>query len=233
MTLLGVFDQLLRDRANLFARIDDEHALRELARAFILITAVAGAIFGAAVGAYRGGIQVPFAALKVPMILLLTAAVCAPCWTALRAAVGLEAQLRSELVRILGGLAMVALVLAATTPFLLVGVALTMSYHAMAMILCGCACLAGLAGVGVLFQFRRPGAYAVPASVFLMVFVIVGAQMSWTLRPYLVRPRTPDVPFVRQLEGSLLDSAVRSWSSMSGSYDRDHAPMPGEADPWR
>ena len=38
------------------------------------------------------------------------------------------------------------------------------------------------------------------------MFALVGGQLSWALRPYLVRPRTPDVPFVREVEGSLFDA---------------------------
>ena len=34
------------------------------------------------------------------------------------------------------------------------------------------------------------------------VFCMVGSQMAWTLRPYLVRPRTVSAPFVRGVEGT-------------------------------
>jgi len=207
--------------------------LGDLARALIIITAASAAVFGAAVGAYKGGIQIAFAAIKMPLVLLLTAAICAPSWSALRAAVGARASLKTELVRVLGGLAMVALVLAAVAPALLVGVVVGASYHSMAILLCGSAAVAGIAGVAVLIRSRVSGAVWIPLVTFASVFVIVGAQMSWTLRPYLVRPRSPDTPFVRALEGSLIEATARSWDSMKGEYEREYAPLPGEEDPWR
>jgi hypothetical protein len=56
----------------------------------------------------------------------------------------------------------------------------------------------------------------------LSLLVLVGAQMSWTLRPYLVRPRTVEVPFIRAVEGSVIGAALESWSSARGIYDDDH-----------
>ena len=233
MNLAVIFDELLRDRAALFARIEKGANLRELARSLIIITAASAAVFGAAIGAYRGGIQVVFASVKLPLILLLTAAICAPTWSALRAAVGAPASLKVDLVRVLGGLAMVGLVLAALAPFLLVGVVVEASYHSMAIILLTCAAVGGIVGVAVLIRSRKAVAMGIPLLFFLSVFVLVGAQMSWTLRPHLVRPRSETTTFIRPLEGSLLESMSRSWSSMKGEYERDHAPLPGQADPWR
>ncbi len=233
MTIGIIFDELLRDRGSLFKRIDSSAGLTELARALIIITAASAAVFGASIGAYRGGVQVVYAAIKVPLVLLLTAAICAPAWTALRAALGGEASLRVDLVRVLGGLATVGLVLSALAPLLLVGIAFGASYHSMTLLVFGCAAFAGLAGVAILVVSRRSRALWVPLTVFLSLFSIVGAQMSWTLRPYLVRPRTPEVPFVRSVEGGFIESASSSYDSARGHFKRDHAPLPGEVEPRR
>jgi hypothetical protein len=57
---------------------------------------------------------------------------------------------------------------------------------------------------------------------------LVGSQMAWTFRPYVVRPRTEDVPMIRALEGSFIDSVTISTSSALGIYSRERAPLPGE-----
>jgi hypothetical protein len=57
------------------------------------------------------------------------------------------------------------------------------------------------------------------------VFVLVGGQLSWALRPYLVRPRAQDVQFVRELEGSLFDAITTTFRSTRGIYLRDEAPL--------
>jgi hypothetical protein len=66
----------------------------------------------------------------------------------------------------------------------------------------------------------RPGKFATGFAL-LMVFSLVGSQMSWTLRPFLVRPRTPSAPFVRQLESNFLDSVATSLNSARGVYSRE------------
>jgi hypothetical protein len=50
------------------------------------------------------------------------------------------------------------------------------------------------------------------------VFFAVGGQTSWILRPYLVRPRTEQVPFVRAREGSFADALLMSSRSARGIY---------------
>jgi len=59
-----------------------------------------------------------------------------------------------------------------------------------------------------------------------IVFIAVGGQLAWALRPYLVRPRSPEIVFVRELEGSLFDAAIGAIRSASGIYYRDEAPVP-------
>ena len=58
-----------------------------------------------------------------------------------------------------------------------------------------------------------------------VVFALVGGQLSWSLRPYLLRPRTPEVPFLRDTEGSLVDSIAGAMRSARGIYSRDYAPL--------
>lgn len=224
--LTRVFDQLLRDRRSLVERLDSGADLASLARSLVIIAALSAALFGAAIGWFRGGVQIGFAAIKLPAVMLLTCAVCAPSWTALRRAFGFPASLARDLVATLLALATASLVLVGLAPVLLAGVVLEMSYHSMALALLGCAALAGVAGLAVLWSTRSTEPAVAPAGraplmIFLSLLVLVGAQMSWTLRPYLVRPRTESVPFVRSIEGGVVDAALASWQSARGIYDEE------------
>lgn len=75
--LRAIVDQLLRDRAGVLERIAQRRALPALARVLLATLAIGAAMFGVAVGSYRGGVQLAFAALKVPLVLIATAVVCA------------------------------------------------------------------------------------------------------------------------------------------------------------
>ncbi len=87
-SIWATIDRSMRDRESVYQRIREGQHLLAFARAMVLTVVLGGATFGAAVGSYRGGVQILFAALKFPIVLLLTAAVCSPTFTSLSAAVG-------------------------------------------------------------------------------------------------------------------------------------------------
>jgi hypothetical protein len=221
---LGTIDTLLRDRAATLARIARGEALADLVRTMLLTIAVSCAIFGAAVGMYRGGVQILYAAIKFPLVMLLTAAITAPCLTAFNAAVDRPYGLRRDVALVLLSLGFGSLLLVAQAPILLLGALLEVAYHKFILMTFGCAALAGLGSLGVLGRGIRgqSGRHARITSLALVgVLAVVGAQVAWTMRPYVVRPRTTEVPFVRQIEGSLLEAVMGSSRSARGIYAGD------------
>lgn len=227
--LLRSVDQLLRDPPGALQRIRDARDLASLARAMIVTVALGAGIFGAAMGAYRGGLQVLYAGVKLPLVVLLTTAVCAPALTALNASLGRQACLRRDLSLVLSALARTSLVMAAQAPIVLLAVRVGISYHSMILLVVACSVLAG--GVGLALFLRglhlsQSRSMTAVALALLTIFGVVGTQMSWTLRPFVVRPRTPETPFVRAVEGSFFDAVVTSSMSARGLYTREAAPLP-------
>lgn len=235
--VLGTIDLALRDTPAMLDRIDDGEDLAGIARAMILTIFAGGAAFGASMGAFRGGLQIAFAALKLPLAILLTAAVCAPALTALNAALDRETSLRRDLALVLVVLARASLVLAAEAPLVLLAVSLDAGYHALVLLAAGCCTVAGLSALALLGKgLGRQGGGAgsvVVGIALVLVFSLVGAQMSWMLRPYLVRPRAPEAPFARDLDSNVLEAVGTSVMSARGVYRRDYAPLPGEPAPSR
>jgi hypothetical protein len=218
----SVVDQLLRHREALLDRIDRGDDLAGLARALIAIIAVCTALVGAAMGSFRGGEQVAYAAIKLPLVMLLTAALSAPTLTALNAALGRPASPTRDVARVLMALAFGSLMLLAAAPLWLLARSIEMDYHDAILLTVGCFAVGGGCAVAVLSRsVRRIDARGAGAAVvgLLVVFAMVGGQMAWTLRPYLVRPRTQDIPFVRDIEGSLYDAVLGSTRSAAGIYD--------------
>lgn len=213
-------EMLLRDRAGLVARLRGRDAA-DITKTMIAAIAIAMAIVGAALGSYRGGVQIAYAAIKLPLVLVGTAALSAPVLTAFGYALGRRARLAADLALVMAALAFGALLLAACTPLILLGVTLAVDYHVMILAMVG---MFGLAGVAALHMVVRgvtaeaaPGARTAVAGL-CVVFALVGAQLSWALRPYLVRPRDPGVVFVRDVEGSLFDSVMEAQRSARGIY---------------
>ena len=218
---LASIDQLLRDPAALFARIRRGERLPELARTLVLTVLLGAGAFGAAVGAYRGGVQILFAAIKLPVVILLCAALAAPALTCFNAALGRRASLAGDLAVLLAALAQGGLTLAALAPILLLATTARTSYHDTVLLLVGCCAVAGLVSLILLARGLAASEPARRAPVVLGlvgVLLMVGSQMAWTFRPYVVRPRTPEPPFLRSLEGSLYESVGQSWESSQGHF---------------
>ncbi|HVK76886.1 MAG TPA: hypothetical protein VM734_26350 [Kofleriaceae bacterium] len=228
----ALVDQLLRDRAAVLARIRAGVGLAAVVRTAALVIVAGATIYGAALGSFRGGVQIGYAAVKLPLVLLATAALGAPVLTAVGRALGRPASLARDVALIMTALALGALTLVALGPVVLVARALDVDYHGSILLAVATAAVAGgvsvavlAAGVGAV-ERRDAG---VTVAVVVCVFAAVGAQVAWTLRPYLVRPRTPEVPFVRAIEGSLYDAIAGSVRSARGDYRRESAPLPPEA----
>lgn len=219
---LALVDQLLRDRAGVLARIEQGRDLAAVGRVLLATLVVGAAMFGVALGSYRGGVQLAYAAIKTPLALVATAAICAPTLTAVSRALGRPASLTRDLALLLAALAVGALVLLALTPLVLAARAAELGYHRTILLASGCAAIASGAALATLWRgvsMRGPVGQRTAVAMLALVFGLVGAQVSWTLRPFLVRPQSEDVPFVRDLDGSLYDALRRSLRSAAGVYD--------------
>ncbi len=225
--LTGAFDaidELLRARDSLRARIMAGEDLEVIAKAMMVCVLVCAGAVGASVGLFRGGVQVVYAAVKVPLVLLLATAAVAPVYSSMKAALRHEVSLREDFAMVLCSLALSCLVAAALSPLLLLSILNGIDYHTLIMSFVGLFALGGVAGY--VFFFKALNAQVVRghrliAVTLLTTLAMVGCQLGWVMRPYVVRPKTDDVPFMRAIEGSFLDSVARSFDSARGIYDYD------------
>ncbi|MEZ4465166.1 MAG: hypothetical protein R3F43_11885, partial [bacterium] len=149
---LGLVDDLLRNHAGVLARIEAGEDSGGLARSLVLIIAVSAGLFGAALGAYRGGLQIAFSAVKLPLALLLTAALCTPAFAALNAAARGFLDARRDGAVMLACLAAASLVMSATAPIVLLAGSWGVTYHGTILLVVLCAAVGG--GFGLLLFGR-------------------------------------------------------------------------------
>ena len=225
-----LIDLLLRDRPAMLARLRGGADFAAILRTMIATIAVAMAIVGAALGSYRGGVQIAYAAIKLPIVLLGTAALSAPALSAIGAALGRRSRLTADLALVMTALAFGSLLLVACTPLVMLGRSVDLDYHRMILAVVAMFAVAGGAALrmicrGVALE-AAPG-WRTAVAGLCVVFALVGGQLSWALRPYLVRPRTPEAPFLRDVEGSLFDAVTGAFRSARGIYDRESAPLGG------
>jgi hypothetical protein len=196
----------------------DVHEVGAVALAAIVVGAAA---FGAVLGSYRGGVQIFYAGIKVPMAMLATLAIAAPAFHGIAAALGRPWPMRSVVALTLAAAGRASLLLLAFAPALWLMLDFGVGYHAAAVLAALAYGASGLAALGILVRGlgKGPGR-ALTALAFVAIFFAVGGQASWILRPYLVRPRTDHVPFLRAREGSFDESLFWSTRSAAGVYDR-------------
>jgi len=117
---------------------------------------------------------------------------------------------------------------------LLLGRAVELPYHDMILLVVVVFVIAGAAALQIVIRgaaLEAASGWRTAVASLCVVFSLVGGQLAWALRPYLVRPRTPDVPFVRTVDGSLYDAITGSVQSARGIYTRDEAPLGTERGP--
>lgn len=222
-------DQLLRRPAWFVEAATRSTAPATLVRS-LLLTVLAGAgLFGASMGLFRPGPQILSSAVKLPLVLLFTAALTAPAYAATRWAQGAKLDLRQDILLFLSTLGLTSLVLAALAPVVLLGVLSGLAYHGTILTVVACSAVAGLVGIGAFVRAARrlDGSTRLAALVAAGVFAVVGMQMAWTLRPFVARPRAA-FELVRAPEGSFVDSVSTSARSAQGDYSREAAPLPGD-----
>ena len=204
---------LLRDPDGFLGALDlaaaspgADATIASLTRALVGAVVVGAGLFGSIVGAHRGGLQVLYCTVKVPLILLLTLVVCAAPFVAFARAARLPLGARDVVALALASCARFALVLVGLAPFVWLMEGWSLGYHRVILAVVGVCLVAGVGAGRLLFSGLArsgPGGTRVGLA-FVAVFALVGAQTSWILRPFVVRPRTAQAPFVRSLEGDFL-----------------------------
>jgi len=217
---LAYVDELLKKPALAARAVEAGSDLTARTQTYVKVLIACTATFGAALGFHRGGAQILYAALKLPLVTLVTLAVIAPLLHLLNRALERPANMARDVAALVAALARGALVLAAETPLIWAAHAVGAEYHRMILITVVACAVAGAVSFwflwGVLSSTRQ--SRWLVALIVLTTVVIVGAQATWLFRPYLVRPRAAGVVFMHPLEGSFSEALGDSIQSARGNY---------------
>jgi hypothetical protein len=170
--------------------------------------AAAGAAFGAAVGSYVGGWQILYAAVKMPLFLLATGALCAAAVLAVSAvrappaeAASVALECATSTTRMLAALA---------PPLFLAGVSMPKpeprGYAAMVLLLTAAVALAGTISVA---RLRRDLRSTPLWLAWIALYGFTGAQMAWLLKPWIGHTLNDDrfLPLRENLGGNFYEAA--------------------------
>lgn len=199
---------LFREREYLFENIYREKNLDAIIKYFAFWALVFSAIHGFCLGIYSGVPQMLAGAIKVPLLLLLTLAVCSPALYAFNIMLGPRISFRQIISVLCIKTYLFSVILVSFSP--IVGFFMvTGGTHDFATLLnVAVFALAGVLGVSLLWKAmqyltrrngRQPQSYLMWC--WMLVYIFVGTQLAWTLRPFV--GAKGDFQLFRQIGGNI------------------------------
>jgi hypothetical protein len=202
--------QLLRGEVAALMTWTSDWRRSQVTRDMLLVLVGAGA-FGAALGCWRDPLQAVFSAIKLPVIMLLTATGNALLNAMLAPLLGLQIKFRQSFLAILASFALAAAILGAFSPLaafviwsappLIEGANNSSTHAAILLLLVVVIAFAGITANVRLFQLLQSLAGRHDSAVrvlfaWLIANLFFGSQLSWVLRPFVGSPGLP-VEFLR------------------------------------
>lgn len=182
----------------------------------------------------EGAWLLPFlVALKIPLLFILTLLVCALALYILNLAFGMRLAFFPSMTLMLFALAGTGVMLVVFAPISLLFTYVTTSYHFMKMLHMVVFSIAGLFGVFILGEglaVMQPSADENPQSAmgrkallvlcsWLLLYCLVGAQLAWTMKPFLGTPYLPATPPFRVEQGNIFVSTIESFHTIRPPND--------------
>jgi hypothetical protein len=214
-----IFDELLRSPRAVAEQSRAGGDLRPLFVASLSALVLGAGVFGATLATSRGGLQLLYSGVKLPLAMVATMLLVVPAFHAIAAGLGRPLSFSGMIGLTLAAAGRGALVLVALSPFVWLSFDRGLSYHPGVLLAAACYALAGLAALDLVLKgvgFDARGFVIV--SLFAGVLLTTGGQTAWMLRPFLGRPSAPSVPFFRQRESSFWDALQQSSRSSFGVY---------------
>lgn len=166
-------------------------------RRLLLIVVLAGAGYGAVMGSFGGRpLQALFAAVKVPVLVSVSTAVCVPNFFIVHVLLGLRDDFAAALRGIVSAQATFALTLVSLAPLTALGY-LSSSDYGFARLLNGAMFLLGLSAAQITLArhygplIRRDPRHRRGLAAWFVLYAFVAVQLAWVLRPFIGDPDQP------------------------------------------
>jgi hypothetical protein len=205
-----VIERFLRDRESVWRQIAAEEHLGTLSRRMLVSSSVSMAIYGGVVGIAHSLPQALASALKLPVLFLLTLAICLPTLYLFNLVWGGRLSARQVLALLLATITVTSALSLAFAPITLFFLITAQSYPFFVLLNTAILALTGGVGLSFLVEGTRflnkqaEGGVRVNGGLlyaWLLLYAFVGTQLGWTLRPFFGDPGQPFVLF-RALEGN-------------------------------
>jgi len=209
---------LLSERERYFGEVVNGENLGAKFRYSLLTLLSLTILYGLAAGFYAGVFQAISAAIKLPVLFLVTFFICFPAFYIVQVLVGSRLQLMQVIVLVLSALTLTSILLAAFVPIVIFFLLTGSNYYFLQLLHVVIVIVSGIFGMYALHEAlslvcENYGVYPKKAMTIMrawaVLFAFVGIQMAWNLRPFLGDRGEPFKIF-RQYEGNYYTAIVYS-----------------------
>lgn len=224
--ILGLLDQLLRNRDAVIDRIFAGQVVNQQLRSFLLASVLLSGFYGLSMGlmGFRhswdvGLLQMASSALKVPLLFLLSTAICFPVLYIVQVLMGARLAFMQTLTLILMALTLNSILLASCAPIAFFFVVTGSTHNFIKLLHVGIFSFAGLWSMlslwlGLRTMCEKSSLYPPLAvrilKVWILVFAFVGTQMAWSLRPFVGTSSLKEFSVFREQEGNFYTGVWQS-----------------------
>jgi hypothetical protein len=224
MKYFAVLMQLLRERAKFIEEISEGTKLNNKIISLLIASSVFFAIYGAIMGAFGGWMQMLASGIKLPALYLLTGFICLPTLYFFDVISGSKRTFSQYLALLLAALSIISVMLFAFAPVTLFFLLSINEYRFFLLLNVAILAFTGIIGVNFFYKNMKsfttdnygvtngPTTTAVTVSdsskkssklleAWLCLFMLVGSQLGWTLRPFFGSPNLP-FAFFRPIESN-------------------------------
>lgn len=231
-----IIERFLRDREGVWLQIKGEDHLNKLISSMLASSTVSLACYGAVMGLSYGPLQAVSSAIKLPILFLLTVAICLPTLYLFNLLYGGRLSARQVLALALSAITVTSTLTLAFAPITIFFLLTAPSYDFFKLLNVTILAITGIAGINFLISGmqsmnaltekeeaqERIEQHGSPASKthsgtvnmrllqgWLLLYGFVGTQLGWTLRPFF---GDPDRPFriFRAIEGNFYVNIVHT-----------------------
>jgi len=187
----AVVETILRDRHQFFEEIREGIGVQQKTRSMVVSTAAFLAVYGAVLGSTHSLIQALSSAAKLPILFLITLAICVPALYVLSVLFGASQRLTQSIALVLSAITVTAVLLLSFAPITFFFMLTTSGYQFFKLLNVLFFVIAGSLGMVFLSQ----GVQVVSTSdkqegvkmrrlllyVWIVLYAFVGSQMAWSL----------------------------------------------------
>lgn len=220
-------DYLLRHPDEIMESLRSDNELWNLSRIFFIVSLLMAAIYGAVMGATNllqnsnmllsdKFLMILITAIKVPILFLLTLVIIFPPIYVSNAFVGAQLSFRQMITMLLASLAIIATILASMATVAFFFALTSKSYHFIKLLHVLFFAYAGLSGASYLSKCVSSMSLVTIRQispkvflVWLLLYIFVGTQLAWVLRPFVGSPNEKFQVF-RPRSGNFYESVASS-----------------------